>query len=74
MNRIIVDNHCKNISDMDALSLVAEVIKEGRVSDNGESYCSVTTWKYPEWTFKVVVFARKNKKSDKFIVYEESER
>lgn len=48
MNRIIVDNHCKNISDMDALSLVAEVIKEGRVSDNGESYCSVTTWKYPE--------------------------
>lgn len=49
------------ISDYDALAYTQEVIRGGRISNNG-SYCSVTTFKDG-----VIVYADK-KKSDIFTV------
>ena len=33
-----------NISDLDAISLVKEVIEQGKISNNGTSYCYLTVF------------------------------
>lgn len=58
-NIIIHKDDC--ISDYNALEYIQEVIRSGRISNNG-SYCSVTTFKDG-----VIVYADK-KKSDIFTV------
>jgi len=65
MSKIIIDNR-SNISDIDALKLVEDVIEDGRVSDFGKSYCSVSV--FTRGKEKTSVYARNNKSSDTFIV------
>ena len=64
MDRIIVENRTGGkCSDAQAMRLVGIVIEKGRVSDNGKCYCHVTSW--PDY---MVVYAKRNKRSDRFIV------
>ena len=62
-SKIIIRNYSDK-SDVEALDLVKEVIKEGRVSNYGKSYCYVTAWT----KLGVMVVANNNKQSDTFIV------
>ena len=52
-----------NISDLVAISLVKEVIEQGKISNNGTSYCYLTVFG------KVYVEARQYRKKPYFRVY-----
>ena len=62
---IIIKNR-SHLDDRAALDLVSEVIKGGRISGNGKSYCYATVFQTPPK--KVSVCAHRNKASDTFIV------
>lgn len=72
MSKIIVDNRSKKHSDEIAFLSVIEVIKKGRISDEGKSYCFAHTF-FVSDVSKIVVYAKRNKLSDTFRVedYEE---
>ena len=65
MSKIIIDNR-SDISDIEAIILVEDVISDGRVSDAGKSYCFVSV--FTKGKEKTAVYARRNKESDTFIV------
>ena len=67
MGKIIVDNRSRQ-SDIDALIYVLTVMREGRISGSGDKaqYCYHTGF-----TDGTEVVAYLNKRSDKFIVYDE---
>lgn len=46
-NKIIVHNG-SGIPDSEVLALIGKVIDEGRVSDEGRSYCYVTIFTHPK--------------------------
>lgn len=46
MSRIIINNHT-NVSDAKVLNLILGVVRDGRLSDNGASYCYFTRITYP---------------------------
>lgn len=52
-----------NISDLVAISLVKEVIRRGKISNNGTSYCYLTVFG------KICVQARQYRKTPCFRVY-----
>lgn len=62
MGNIIIRTQDPAISDYEALLHVQAVIRDGRVSDNGKSYCFVT-----RFSDGIVVYADK-KKADIFNV------
>lgn len=66
MNKIIIHNNT-DLSDDVALLLVLEIVKRGRVSNNGKQYCYVGRFEYDGTEY--VVFSDLNKKSDKFSIY-----
>lgn len=68
MAKIIIDNQ-SHISDSLALTYVAKVINMGKVSNShkGKQYCFVTVW----YDHNMVIYADKNKKSDKFTIMDE---
>ena len=51
------------ISTTDALMRVAQVIEDGRTSNNGKNYCYISAWPNNQ-----IVYAKKNKNSDTFKV------
>lgn len=57
-----------NISDLVAISLVKEVIKRGKISNNGTSYCHLTLFG------KICVQARQYRKTPCFRVYKEENK
>ena len=59
--KIIIETN--DVCLKEALGRVAYVIDKGRISDSGRSFCSVTNW-----GDGTVVFCRRNKTSDKFLV------
>ena len=61
--KIIIDIR-DNISTTDALMRVAQVIEDGRTSNNGKNYCYISVWPNNQ-----AVNATRNKKSDTFIVH-----
>jgi len=61
MSKIIIENKSKTPDDV-VLSLVQDVMRDGRVSDKGRCYCYVS--KYASAT----VYASLNKCSDKFLI------
>jgi hypothetical protein len=63
MGRIIIDNRA-DIDDQYALLVVARVIQEGRVSNDGKQYAYVTTFREPA----VYVVTDLNKASDRFVI------
>ena len=62
MADIIIHKKDETMSDYDALLYVQSVIRDGRISGDGKSYCYVT-----EFTDGVYVYADK-KKADIFTV------
>ena len=54
-----------NISDLVAISLVKEVIEEGKISNDGKSYCYLTLFG------NIAVEARQYRKTPCFRVYKE---
>ena len=61
--KIIIDIR-DNISTTDALMRVAQVMEEGRTSNNGKNYCYISVWPNNQ-----AVAATRNKNSDTFIVH-----
>ena len=61
--RISIENRSK-LSMGAALHYVKMVIEHGRISNNKTNYCYVTTWSGDN----IVIYAHKNKKSDRFVV------
>ncbi len=65
MGKIIIQND-SNLSDLKAIELVLEIINKGKISNYGKNYCYATTYIIDGKGY--VVYADKNKKSDKFRV------
>ena len=63
--RIIIENRSPMLLH-NAIGYVQHVIAQGRISDNGKSYCYVTVFKSG-----IAVHAICNKKSDRFIVIDD---
>jgi len=64
--RLIIDNRT-DIPMSEALEYAIEVVKMGRISDGGESYCYATTFRRGD--DDVVVVAKRNKRSDRLVLY-----
>jgi hypothetical protein len=62
VSKIIIQNDSTR-SDIQALQYVISVIRGGRISDHGKSYCYVSTF-----VDGVVVGVMRNGKSDRFVV------
>ena len=65
MNNLIIDNRTE-LTDLEAIGLVGEVIKLGRISNDGKQYCygrgiTIDGKRYMVWTDL-------NKKSDRFVI------
>lgn len=63
MGKLIIENRT-DMPDIEALWYVTEVMREGRISNDGEQYCYATTFN----NRSVVVWTDLNKKSDRFVV------
>lgn len=60
MKRIII-NYPDNIEDADALHLVQEVVKEGKISGDNDRYCYLTSFGGKKYCGEVFVLAEKLK-------------
>jgi len=67
MNKIIIDNR-SDLSDINALSVVCSVVREGRISNNNRQYCYYCTTKFDNKKYGISTYL--NKKSDRFIITE----
>jgi len=65
MQRIIIDIEPAVTTSM-AVEMVRAVITQGRMSENGQSYCYVTTFNVNG--FEYIVECKRCAKSDKFLV------
>ncbi len=65
MNKLIINNRT-DLTDIDAVNLVKQVIESGRISNNGMQYCYITIIKLGGKEY--VVCADLNKKSDRFLI------
>jgi len=63
MGKLIIENRT-DMPDLEAMWYVMEVMRDGRVSNDGKQYCYATVWKHS----KIVVYTDLNKKSDRFVV------
>lgn len=66
MGRIIINNESE-LPDSDAVSLVLDVIKHGRVSNNSKQYCYATHVTIDGKKHNIISDVRR--KSDSFTVY-----
>jgi len=64
--KIIIDNQSDLMMDT-CLTMVMNVMDNGRVSNNGKQYCYLTAFNSPDGDIHVVTDL--NKKSDKFTIY-----
>jgi hypothetical protein len=70
MEKLIIENHT-DLKMNEALRYAKMVIEQGRISENhkGNQYCFATLFKKKELDKNgVVVYADKNKKSDRLII------
>lgn len=63
MGKLIIENRT-DMPDLEAMWYVMEVMRDGRVSNDGKQYCYATVWKLTG----IVVYTDLNKKSDRFVV------
>ena len=68
MNKLIIDNRT-DLSDFDALTLVINVVWDGRISNDGKQYCYLTSMPINEKQY--VVSTDLNKKSERFVIMED---
>ena len=67
--KLIIKNN-SDISDITVLTLIQEVIKNGRISNNGKQYCYLTSFDIDNQEYHIVTDL--NKCSDVFIFYKAS--
>ena len=68
MDKIIIENRTdKHMNEV--LGYVAAVIQGGRISNNGKQYCYATRFKE-----NIMVYTDLNKKSDRFVIWQEPEK
>ena len=67
MGKLIIKNN-SSLSDRDAMRVVGRVIEEGRLSDNGKSYCYLSIYNLKP--NKIAVLARLNKNSDTLVLWD----
>jgi len=65
MNKLIIDNRTE-LSDLDAIGIVAFVVQRGRISNDGKQYCYGSEILYNNNLY--MVYTDLNKKSDRFII------
>ena len=65
MSKLIIENRTLGLSDFQCLAYVQKVIAQGRISNNSKQYCYLTAFE------KIIVVTDLNKKSDRFVVYED---
>ena len=70
MSKIIIQND-SSLPDIRALAYVKAVMEMGRISNNDKQYCYLTTFGE---NGEIVVATDLNKKSDRFVIYDRSER
>jgi len=63
MWKTIIENRT-DMSDLEVMWYVQEVMRDGRVSNNGRQYCGATTFNNGRY----VVWTDLNKQSDRFVV------
>ena len=68
MSKIIINNKTDLLDDTEVLRLVIDIIKSGRVSNDGKQYCYLTSYKYDKNEYHIVTDL--NKSSDTFTCYE----
>lgn len=74
MSKLIIHNEA-GVSDQVALGLVANVIGEGRISDDGRSFCYLTVFKKVEGVGGEITVSSKSRRlrdgspSDSFFVW-----
>ena len=62
MGKLIIENR-SFLNDLSAMHCVLDVIKAGRISNDGKQYCYATSF-----TNDIMVWTYLNKKSDRFVV------
>ncbi len=67
MNRIIINNKT-DLSDIETLYFIRDVMSNGRISNNNKQYCYLTQYEYEGRTIQVATDLRK--KSDSFTIIE----
>jgi len=65
MNKLIIDNRTE-LTDLEAVTLVRRVIKQGRISNDGKQYCYGTGIKIEDKEY--MIWTDLNKKSDGFVI------
>jgi hypothetical protein len=68
VNKLIIDNRT-DLSDFNALIAVINVVRDGRISNDGKQYCYLTSMPINEKQY--VVSTDLNKKSDRFVIMED---
>jgi hypothetical protein len=63
--KLIIQNQSE-LTDIDAIGLVYKVIANGKISENGKSYCYATTFKIKK--NKYVVYANGNQDKTNFTI------
>mgnify|MGYP001424911675 CR=1 FL=1 len=70
MGKVIIDNQSNKITDSEAITLVASVISEGRISNSGKNYCYLSLFSNRDSGGQQAVSSRTNKNSDKFTIWD----
>ena len=65
MSKFIIDNRTY-LSDVDVMTLITEVVKQGRISNNDKQYCYGTGITIEDKTY--MIWTDLNKNSDRFVI------
>jgi hypothetical protein len=71
MAKIIIDNR-SDLSDMQSMELICDVIRYGRISNNNKQYCYLSMFMLDGSKYQVSTDL--NKKSDRFIIVKENSK
>lgn len=70
MQKLIIDNRTELPMEI-VLHYIIEVVKLGRISNNNQQYCGAVVESIDNDNY--VIYSDLNKKSDKFIIYKQSQ-
>jgi len=68
VNKIIIDNR-SDLSDLDALMVVINIVRDGRISNDEKQYCYLSVMQF--YNKHYVVSTDLNEKSDRFVIMED---
>ena len=65
MNKFTIDNRTQ-LTDIDVMLLITDIVKQGRISNHGKQYCYGTSIKIEDKQY--MIFTDLNKKSERFVI------